>query len=85
MQGYLRIHSKFISGYPGFSALAVETKEVGSSSWQVVDLYCLRTWLARPEAREDMWSLVRDLQRRGYILLATCPRRRSATAAERSL
>lgn len=66
MKGHLRIHSRYIPGHPGFSALVVETRDFDSPAWKVIDLYSLRPWLARAEAREDMCLLLADLQEAGY-------------------
>ena len=53
-----------------FNALVVEVQ--ADKHWQILDIFCLETWISRREARQEMIELLDDLAQQGYMISGYC-------------
>lgn len=73
--GHIRVHCTRVQGSPGFGALMVEVRELGSSAWLPVDLFTLEGWTSRGAARAEMLDLVDEYKAKGFIPVHELPAR----------
>ena len=71
--GHIRIHSTRVPGSPGFSALMVERREAGGTTWHPVDVFSLDVWCSSHDARKEMVDLINEYREQGYILCSDLP------------